>query len=430
MSTANLEEVLCVDDFEPLAKEVLPPTAFAYYKTGADHERTIAMNRAAFQAVELLPRVLVDVSATTARTTILGSAVEHPIFISGAARGGLAHEDGEACIAKGAAATRTIQMVPLLGSETLEDVAAAADAATLAAAAAAAAAATPSTPSTPSTATTTLPPMAPLAPPIKTRIFGAPRWLQIYVHADREKTLKLIRRAEAAGYTALVVTVDAPTVGHRRRDIQAQIEKFNQKQKEKGGQGGQGAKFLGSAPRSGSSAWDTRLSWSDLTWFKNATSMKIILKGIVRGDDAVRAARSGLVAAIVVSNHGGRNLDSCRPTLAALAIVMQALREAKLQDAIEVYMDGGVRHGADVFKALALGAKAVGVGRPVLYALATHGEAGVTKCLDLLVNELVTTMMLMGTPTVAEVDETALDASRLHPPTAASVNSSESASKL
>ena len=407
-----------------------PPTkatAFAYYKTGADHERTIGLNRAAFEAVHMLPRVLVDVSAATTRSTILGHSVPHPIFISGAARGGLAHEDGEACIARGAAATGTIQMVPLLGSETLEDVAAAADDA-CAAAAAAAAAAHAATEAPASSHPPSLPPSSATTP-------NPPRWLQIYVHADRDKTRGLIRRAEAAGYTALVITVDAPTVGHRRRDVKAQIEKMKEKEKakaEKAAKAGGGsssssdsssgsAKFLGSAPRSGSSAWDTGLCWSDLEWFRTVTALPIILKGIIRGDDAVRAADAG-VAAIVVSNHGGRNLDSCRPTLAALAMVMRALKQARKENAIEVYVDGGVRHGTDVFKALALGAKAVGVGRPVLYALASHGEAGVAKCLGLLASELLTAMMLMGTPTLTDIDASALDLSRLKLPAHAAHN--------
>jgi isopentenyl diphosphate isomerase/L-lactate dehydrogenase-like FMN-dependent dehydrogenase len=227
----------------------------------------------------------------------------------------------------------------------------------------------------------------------------------------------------------LVITVDAPTVGLRRRDILAQIEAHRLKQEvvdiaaasvaagrgsdvgtgtgggdgnaagagdgnasstSGGGGGGRssaGSRFLGSAPRSGGSGWDTGLCWEDLCWFKSVTALPIVLKGVLRADDAVRAARIG-VAAIVVSNHGGRNLDGARPTLVALAHIMLALNNHGLACAIEVYMDGGVRHGADVYKALALGARAVGVGRPVLYSLASHGSTGVRSSSSFLLCQI------------------------------------------
>lgn len=226
-----------------------------------------------------------------------------------------------------------------------------------------------------------------------------------------------------ARYTALVITVDAPTVGKRIRDIRAKLEAA--------GPTDSPAALLGSAPRSGSSAFDERLSWDDLQWFQSVTRLPVLLKGVQCGADAVAARRHGM-AGVVVSNHGGRNLDGCRPTLAILAEVTAALRKDQAESTswtsgaterphpaasetraadppkFEVLLDGGVREGGDIIKALALGATAVGIGRPAIYGLAAFGPAGVAKVIDLLQSELLTAMKLMGVPTIQGLNKDCL----------------------
>jgi L-lactate dehydrogenase (cytochrome) len=235
--------------------------------------------------------------------------------------------------------------------------------------------------------------------------------IQLYVHKDRALTLALIRRAERLGFSALVITVDAPTVGKRLRDIRARAAAD-----------GPGAHAtLGSAPRAGSSLFDERLSWSDLAWFRSVTALPLVLKGVQCGADAVLARDHGC-AAIVVSNHGGRNLDGCRPTLVILDEVVTALandnsstRAATLnakreqQRKMEVWVDGGVRTGADVVKALALGAHAVGIGRPAIYGMASFGQAGVEKVIEILHSEMLTTMKLMAVTRVTDITRACVD---------------------
>jgi len=337
--------LLSLDDVEAAAKERLPETSYAYYSTGATDEVTLRLNRAAQTACLLVPRVCVNVSRVDPTTTLLGHHAAFPVFISAAAMGRLAHPDGECCLARGAARAGCVQMVPLLGSCTLEEVAAA-------------------------------------------RAPGQVQFLQVYVHKSEAECKQTLRRAEELGYKAIFVTVDAATVGKRERDIRAKLRAAGD------------AALLGTAPRSGSSQWDEALDWHKVAWLKTQTKLPIVLKGIQCGADAVKAAELG-VAGVLVSNHGGRNLDQCRPTLRILAEVTQQLREAKRD--LPVMVDGGFRRGVDVFKALCLGACAVGVGRPALFGMAAAGEDGVAHVLDLLRSELVTTMKLMGTPTLKDI---------------------------
>lgn len=243
-----------------------------------------------------------------------------------------------------------------------------------------------------------------LTHPLTALFFNA----QLYVHKDRTLTLALIRRAERLGFTALVITVDAPTVGKRLRDIRARAE----------AEGPGAFATFGSAPRGGSSLFDERLDWSDLAWFRRVTTLPLVLKGVQCGADAVLALKHGC-AAVVVSNHGGRNLDGCRPTLVALDEVVAALAlddcgavaMEKGRRRMQVWVDGGIRTGADVVKALALGASAVGIGRPVMYGLASYGQTGVERVIQLLQTEMLTTMKLMGVSRVRDITRACIEAS-------------------
>lgn len=349
--------MLCLDDVERAAERVLPPTSYAYFATGAGAERTTQANIAAFKRLLLVPQVLVDVANTTTATTLLGHRLRLPLFVSAAARGKLAHVDGESCIARGCAAAGILQMVPQLGGSSLEEVAAASP--------------------------------------------DGARWLQLYVYKDRAKTLALIRRAKDLGFSALVITVDAPTVGKRLRDVRTKMRAA-----------GANTVVLSSAPRAGSSSFDESLTWSDLDWFQQVSDLPVLLKGVQCGADAVRAKECGM-AGIIVSNHGGRNLDGCRPTLRILAEVTAAVGRSTVSTRaapFEVLVDGGIREGGDIIKALALGATAVGIGRPAIYGLAAFGQAGVEKVVDLLHDELLTAMKLMGLPSVDDISPGCIEA--------------------
>ena len=226
---------------------------------------------------------------------------------------------------------------------------------------------------------------------------GQPQWLQLYVNQDRDITRKIILDAEKRGVKGLFITVDAPQLGRREKDMRTKfvddapdVQDKNSVNRNEG------------AARAISSFIDPSLSWEDIPWFKSVTKMPIALKGIQSGEDAVLAAQAG-VDAIVVSNHGGRQLDTGRSGIEILPEVTKALADAGLDGKLEIYVDGGFRRGTDIFKALALGAKGVGLGRPFLYAMSSYGQQGVERALDLLRDELEMCMRLMGTPTIADI---------------------------
>jgi 4-hydroxymandelate oxidase len=233
---------------------------------------------------------------------------------------------------------------------------------------------------------------------------SGPVWFQLYVYKDRKATEGLVRRAEEAGCRALVLTVDAPLIGRRERDVRnrfglppglavANLLPVGYGDLPKGSTGSGLAAYV-------SSLLDASLNWRDLEWLRSITELPLLIKGIVRPDDALRAAEAG-VAGVVVSNHGARQLDTAPATLDVLPEIVEAL--AAHGHTVEVLMDGGIRRGTDVLKAIALGARAVLLGRPVLWGLAAGGEAGVGKVLSLLRDELDLAMALAGAPTVREI---------------------------
>lgn len=345
-------------DVEQWALKKLPRDAADYLAGGAEDEVTLRANRAAFERLRLRPRVLVDVSALDPSTTVLDTRLPFPALVAPTGFQMLASRGGEVAMAEGCARTGTIMVVSTYATVPLETV---------------------------QRATTT------------------PKWFQVYVHRDRGLTRELVERATAAGYRALVLTVDVPVLGRRERDIRNRFMLPP---------GLRVANFpsLDSVGLHDAD-WDSALSmfhtgvrapalnWTDLDWLAGLSPLPILLKGILRGDDARRAVDHGM-RGVIVSNHGGRQLDGAITGIEALPDVAGAVGGA-----LELLVDGGIRRGTDILKALALGARAVLIGRPALYGLAWQGEQGVDTVLTLLREEFETAMALCGARTVAEVTE-------------------------
>lgn len=346
----EVSSLLTVDDYEAAARARLSSMAYDYYRSGADEEHTLRRNRDAFAAYEIWYRALVDVATPRLTTSVLGDDVAFPILIAPTAYHALAHVEGERATARAAAAVGTLYCASTLATTSLEDVARAAE--------------------------------------------GAPRWFQLYVHKDREFSARLVARAKAAGYRAIVVTVDTPVLGRRCADVrngfclpeglsmQNLLEAIPPDLRE--GVGSELARFV-------ASRHDPSLSWSDLEEVARwASPLPVVVKGVARADDARRALDHG-ARAVWVSNHGGRQLDYAPATLDMLPEVVAAVGERA-----EIYFDGGVRSGTHAFIALGLGARAVFVGRPALWGLATAGAEGVVAVMDLLRDELTRAMQLAG----------------------------------
>jgi isopentenyl diphosphate isomerase/L-lactate dehydrogenase-like FMN-dependent dehydrogenase len=293
--------------------------------------------------------VLVDVATVDLATTLLGARVAMPVGLAPTARQRLAHPEGERAVARAAAAAGVLQVVSTMSSDSLEAIASAAD---------------------------------------------GPKWFQLYVHKDRDVTRALVERAAAAGYGAIVLTVDFPVPGRRERELRAEFEL------DWGG--------IGNFPDIGGVEFlplmavlhDQRLTWNDLAWIRGLSSLPLVVKGILTAEDARLAVEHG-AAAVIVSNHGGRQLDRTAATIDVLPEVVDAIGGRA-----EIYLDGGVRRGVDVLVSLALGARAVFIGRPHFFALACGGEAGVARMLACLRDEVVNAMQLLGTPRLADVSAT------------------------
>lgn len=327
------------------ARAVIDPTAYDYYAGGADDEVSLADNEAAWQRLRLRPRVLRDVGNVDASTTVLGQRVAAPILVAPTAYHRMAHDEGEAATARGVVAADTLMCVSTLATVSLEDVAAAAP--------------------------------------------GAPRWFQLYIRRDRAFTEELVARAAAAGYSAIVLTVDVPVLGRRWRDERNDFSLPD----------GMLMANIGSAPPKvegsglaayAASEFDPSLEFDDITWLREISDLPVIVKGVIRGDDAALAVDAG-ASGIVVSNHGARQLDTVVATADALRDVAESVAGRA-----EVYVDGGIRRGTDVLKAIAMGARAVLVGRPILWGLACGGADGVTAVLTELIEEFVRALMLCG----------------------------------
>jgi 4-hydroxymandelate oxidase len=340
-----------LDELESHARERMDPTAYDYYAGGSESETTLRDNVAAWDHWRLRPHVLRDVSHVSTATTLLGTAVDTPIVVAPTAYHRLAHPDGERATARGAADAGALMIVSTLATTSLTDVAASAP--------------------------------------------DAPRWFQLYVFDDRGFADELVDRAVASGYRALVLTVDAPVLGMRLRDERNRFTLPD---------GVSMANLPSQLPEgdgSGLSAFfarhDKRMTFDDLAALKERSGLPLVIKGIHRGDDAARCVEAG-ADAVVVSNHGGRQVDSAVATADVLPEVVEAVAGRG-----EVYVDGGVRRGSDVVKALAIGARAVLLGRPVLWGLAAGGADGVRDVLTGMTDLLARNLTMCGVPDVRDV---------------------------
>jgi isopentenyl diphosphate isomerase/L-lactate dehydrogenase-like FMN-dependent dehydrogenase len=338
-------------DLEALVAGRLDAGPLGYFAGGAADERTLADNEAAFARRQLLPRVLVDVSAVSTATTVLGTEVSMPVLVAPVALQRMAHPDGEPGMARAAAGAGTLMCVSTLATATAREVAAAAP--------------------------------------------EAPRWFQLYVLRDRGVTHALVDEAVDCGYRALVLTVDAPRAGRRERDLRTGFAV--PPGIDMPGVSAAAGHSVGMTPADFFSLVDTSLTFKDLEALVEAVDLPVLVKGVHTAADARLAIQHG-AAGVVVSNHGGRQLDGVPAGIDLLEDVVQ-----EVAGDVEVFVDGGVRRGTDVLVALALGARAVLVGRPALWGLAHDGEAGARWVLDTLRAELELGLMLLGAASPAQV---------------------------
>jgi len=338
------------DALEHQARAIMPPASYAFLATGADDEISALENIAAWRALRLRPHVLNDVTAIDTGVSILGNRQPHPLMVAPMGRHKLFNQDGERATARGAAVAGAPYVVASNANVTIEDIAA--------------------------------------------ERRAAPQWFQLYYWPNRGEVEALIDRVAAAGFSALVLTVDAPTGGWSPRAAREQHEpspdilNINMP-------GSPMARTFYHPDFAGKVLYPA--TWRVLEWLVKRSPLPVLTKGVLRADDAVRCAECG-ARAVIVSNHGGRHLDTTVTTAAAVGEIAAALAGKS-----EVYVDGGIRRGTDIFKALALGARAVLIGRPVLWGLAVNGADGVAAVLEHLRVELVRAMQLSGTASIKDI---------------------------
>jgi 4-hydroxymandelate oxidase len=351
LASAANPEPLCLTDFEPLAKAKMSAMGWAYVTAGAGDEVTLRWNEEAYQRIRIKPRVLIDSSNVDPRVILFGQEQSFPILLAPTSSQKLTHPEGELATARGASAAGATLVLSSFANTSLEDVAA---------------------------------------------VAKSPLWFQLYAQPDYGFTRDLVQRAEAGGYRALCLTVDTPITGARNREARAKVKLPPLPNLT-------GFKGVGDCVRIDpleifSSVLDASLSWKEVERLLSYAKVPLLLKGVLNPDDADRAVKTG-VAGIMVSNHGGRNLDTVPATIDALPQVAD-----KIAGRVPVLVDGGIRRGTDVLKALALGANAVLIGRPYLYGLGAAGEAGVTQVLNILQREFKMAMVLTGRTTIASID--------------------------
>ncbi|HEX6175138.1 MAG TPA: alpha-hydroxy acid oxidase [Candidatus Binatia bacterium] len=351
MSTSSMP--INLFDFEAIAKERLPKGEYDYIAGGATDEISVERNRRAFESWALRPRVLRDVSALDLSTTVLGTKVNLPVLIAPCGGHKKAHPEGEFATYRAAAARGTIMTVSANSNSSFEELAKAA---------------------------------------------SGHLWLQLYPFRDRSLTRSWLDRAKEAGYEAICVTLDSQWPPKRERNIR------NNYRRTRGVNYPAQPLAPATAPRPAGAEGgsDPAATWKDLERIKSQTSLPVVAKGIMTGEDVELCAEIGLDG-VIVSNHGGRHLDN---TLATVEVLAEAVVAAKGK--LEILLDGGIRRGADVVKALALGAKAVFIGRPLFWGLAVNGEQGVVRVLDILREEMEITMAKCGRPTIASIDSSVM----------------------
>lgn len=358
---ATAKDVLSVMDFEALARPKLPPAHWGYMATGVDDDLTLKMNIEAYKHIELRVRRLVDVSKIDFRTELFGVTYDSPIFLCPVGGHRMFHPEGEVATARASKASNTMQVLSTQTSIAVEDVA-------------------------------------------KAR--GTAPWYQLYMPTKWEDTEKLVKRAEAAGCPVLVWTID--NLAGRNIETATRFQKQDTRDCTTCHANANGGRR--NAPMfttlSGPGINPLTATWEMVDRLKKLTSMKLVIKGVETGEDAKIAMDHG-VDGILVSNHGGRAAETLRPTIEALPEVVDAVRNQ-----IPVIVDGGVRRGTDAFKALAYGARAVGIGRPYTWGLTAFGEEGVARVIDILKAELTRTMRQCGTPTLAQITRSSVE--RMH----------------
>lgn len=357
------EENLPIADlmqFEPLARQRLSQMAYDYVRSGGADEITMRDNRAGFERLKLSPNVLVDVSRIDTRVSLLGSELESPIQLAPIAYHRLYHAEGEAGTARGASAMGSIFVISTFTTTSIDEIAS------------------------------------------NTR---APIWFQLYVQRDRAFTKDMVQRAVAAGCKAVCLTVDTPVLGNRYGQLSFSLPKELECMHLRGLPLNTPGASQGHKTQRGSMQevlFDPSFNWNDLEWLRSVAGVPVILKGVLSAEDGRRAVERG-ADGVIVSNHGGRNLDTVPATIDALPRVVEAVAGR-----IPVMLDSGIRRGTDVLMALALGAKAVFIGRPYIYGLAVGGDKGVERVISILRDELERAMALTGRRSIAEIDGSGL----------------------
>ena len=340
-------------DFEVLAKDLMEHNEYDYVAGGATDEITLRRTRSAYDAIALRPRVLSGFRQADLSTTVLGRRIEAPFMIAPSGGHTRAHPEGELATARAAAKFGTVMGLSANSGYPLEEVAKAAD---------------------------------------------GPRWYQLYFYRDRELTVEMVKRAEDAGYDAICMTLDATWPSKRERNIRNKYQRRARPNYKTDAPDGAATTTKFDSGQSSRALVDPGASWDELAWLRTLTDLPVVFKGIMTAEDAQLCAATG-VDGLIVSNHGGRNVDT---TLATIEVLPEVA--AAVEGKVEVFLDGGIRRGTDVVKAIALGAKAVLFGRPLFWGLAYAGEEGVAQVLDILRDEVESTMMLAGRPTVDAID--------------------------
>lgn len=353
-----VDELRTLGDLEPLAEKRTPADVWAYVQGGGEEERSVRRNRAALERWALVPRLWEDVTQVDLRTRVLGQAVRAPFYPTALAYQGLIHPDGELATARASAHAGLLSMYSTLSTRSLEEIAA---------------------------------------------VPRAPRWFQLYPQPEPEHNRQLVERAEKAGFDAIVITADVPVLAVRDRQVQGGGLAIEQPPPLGNGPGvvtpARRPGFDGQLYRFRSEAATT---WSILDHVAATTGLPVLVKGVLSAADAERAVAHG-AKGIIVSNHGGRQLDLTPAPIEVLPEIVTAVGGRA-----EVFVDGGFRRGSDLLVALALGARAVGVGRPLAWALAVGGEAGVARWIELLATELAMDLALLGRRSLAELDGSVL----------------------
>jgi isopentenyl diphosphate isomerase/L-lactate dehydrogenase-like FMN-dependent dehydrogenase len=358
----NIDDILSIMDLDEAAKAVLPPAHYGYLASGVDDDVTLRANREAFQKITVRPRRLIDIRNVDTRVDLFGKQWSLPVLLSPCGSQKAFHPEGEVAAARGANSRHVLQILSSITTCPIEDVAAAA---------------------------------------------GGTIWYQLYPTSRWEITQNLVRHAEAAGCPVIALTVDRPAP--RNSETQKRMARLDSRQCSACHPAGKfydrKSMFKG-IDMSGVTQNNPGMTWEFVQRLRDFTKVKLLLKGIEIREDAELAVKAG-IDGIVVSNHGGRAEDSGRATIDSLPEVVAAVNGK-----MPVLMDGGIRRGSDVFKALALGAKAVCVGRPYLWGMSAFGQAGVEKAIDILRAELETMMGQCGTPTLAGITRASLETRR------------------